>query len=624
MGTLEADNHNKIIGFLESICLRKKFSKIFVVGDFNLSKVNWESSDSSVPIEQNFVDSFSELGLVQCIEDSTHIKGSTLDILLTNVPQNVSHLNVWSDKCVCKSDHYPITFDINIKVSRHKSSKRKCYNFKKADWDGLNNALRHTNWDSVLTCNEVEFAWINFKFKLFELMDKYIPKITVKNEFQPPWFDSDVYVLCRKKERLRAKFKRTNSDSDEILFRQARKDLKRLVSQKMRENFTDGDDNKISKKFWSHVKATTNCHRIPENIHLNTRFRSCPLQKAELFNEFFCDQFSNASDYNIPIDFANDNEYDIDFSHRIIRRFLSNINSNKAQGPDRIHGKVLKNCAGSISYPLSLLFRLSYNTGYIPSEWKYANVVPIHKKGSKNDVKNYRPISLTSLIMKTFERVVKDELLLRVSHKLSMKQHGFLAKRSCTSNLVTLCDSLALSLNENISVNVVYFDFAKAFDTVNHDLILHKLKHQYNIDGRMLKFIANYLHNRKQCVVIGNSSSTPRSVNSGVPQGSILGPILFVLFINDITTGLTSGTECALYADDTKIWREISNHNDSTILQHDIDFLKSWADANKMRFHPEKCKTLHVTNSRTTVISEGIDAFTYNLGTISIENISCE
>ena len=135
-----------------------------------------------------------------------------------------------------------------MKVSRQRPSKRKCYNFKRADWDGLNNALRHTNWDSALRCNEVEFAWMNFKQKLFELVDKYIPKITLKNEFKPPWFDSDVYALCRKKERLRAKFKRTNSDRDEILFCQARKDFKRLVHQKMKDNFTDGDDNQISKK----------------------------------------------------------------------------------------------------------------------------------------------------------------------------------------------------------------------------------------------------------------------------------------------------------------------------------------------------------------------------------------
>ena len=160
----------------------------------------------------------------------------------------------------------------------------------------------------------------------------------------------------------------------------------------MRDNFSDDDDNQISKKIWSHVKATTNCHRIPENVHLNARIRNEPLQKSELFNEFFCNQFSDPSNYNISIDFTNDSDFDIDFSHTNIRKLLSNINSNKACGPDNIHGKVLKNCAASLSYPLSLIFKLSYNTGYIPIDWKYANVVPVHKKGSQSDVKNYRPI----------------------------------------------------------------------------------------------------------------------------------------------------------------------------------------------------------------------------------------
>ena len=145
---------------------------------------------------------------------------------------------------------------------------------------------------------------------------------------------------------------------------------------------------------------------------------------------------------------------------------------------------------------------MSYISGNIPADWKLANVVPVHKKGSKSEVSNYRPISLTSIIMKLYERVIRDELLSRCNHRIDQRQHGFLARKSCCTQMVDFCDSLALSLNDNIRSDVIYFDFQKAFDSVNHDLILKKLKYQYDIDGSLLRFFVSYLRDRFQRVVM--------------------------------------------------------------------------------------------------------------------------
>ena len=271
----------------------------------------------------------------------------------------------------------------------------------------------------------------------------------------------------------------------------------------MRSNFEDENDTSlIPKKFWSHVKSTSNSSRIPETVSYNGRFRSNPKDQGELFNKFFFEQFSDPSQYNIDINFQNDTRSEFKISTFGIMKLLKNINTNKAPGPDGIHGKVLKMCSKTIAYPLTLLFNLSFKSGYIPSEWKVANIVPVFKKGDKNKVENYRPISLTCLVMKIFEICIRDELMSACKDKIHSSQHGFLPGKSCTTQMVPFVDTLSVTINEMARTDVIYFDFAKAFDSVSHDIILYKLKHQYKIYGLLLKFLQSYLMDRKQCVVI--------------------------------------------------------------------------------------------------------------------------
>ena len=431
-------------------------------------------------------------------------------------------------------------------------------------------------------------------------MDQHIPKIKIGGVSQPSWFDAETHNLCREKERLHEKYKGTEDPSLRLnrylKFSMARKKFKEVVTRKMSKSFDDEDDyGLISKKFWSYVKATANNTRIPEQVHLENSFKSNPADQADLFNTFFYKQFSEASSYSISVDDTNSRDFCIDFNASRVFSILKNINPNKAMGPDKIHGLVLKNCAKSISNPLSLLFSKSYYCGVIPDEWKAALVVPVHKKGSKSDVANYRPISLTCIVTKTMEKIVRDELMNRCDHMIDSRQHGFLQNKSCTTQLVDFCDSLALSLNNNISSDVIYFDFAKAFDSVSHDLILHKLKTLYSIDSFLLQFIMIYLKDRQQAVVISSSTSSFLPVLSGVPQGSILGPTLFVLFLNDITSGLDKETKILMYADDTKIWRQINEYDDHLQLQKDVHYLLDWSVRNKMKFHPSKCKVLMIS-----------------------------
>ena len=621
VGTLGLTHHDTFISYIRSLVSKRKPPKLYIIGDLNLPHANWISSHSSIPIEQAFINSFNDLSLCQLVSNVTHKGGNILDVLLSNCANTIENLDVLEPHTICKSDHMPITFSIKSRFSRKKTPKRSVYNFKKANWDQINNNLRSVNWN-FLSNTHPDCAWRLLKQCLLSLADRYIPKVQIKSEFQPPWFDSELFAACRQKERLRKKFKESGSLNDEIKFADSRRNFKKLSSLKLRDNlFNSEDPAMITKKFWSHVKYQSNSCRIPNCVSYLDQVRYQPKDQAELFNTFFFNQFSSPSNYDIDISYNNDTEFEIDFDHRSIRKLLSNINPNKAYGPDGIHGRILKHCAVGLAYPLSCIFKVSYNSGYIPREWKMANVVPIFKKGDKSVVDNYRPISLTCLVMKIFERIVKDKILDITADRLDTRQHGFLAEKSCTTNMVTFCDSLALSLNENLLNHVVYFDFAKAFDSVNHDALLNKLKDLYGINGTLLKFLNNYLSERFQKVVIGSESSSTLRVNSGVPQGSILGPLLFVLFINDLPSGLSDDTKVALYADDTKIWRTIRSNSDCISLQNDINYLSNWAIENKMKFHPSKCKILAVSPRTSQMYTS---SYQYFLGNSPLNYVECE
>ena len=216
--------------------------------------------------------------------------------------------------------------------------------------------------------------------------------------------------------------------------------------------------------------------------------------------------------------------------------------------------------------------------------------------------------------MEVFEKCIKSSLYTECERFLDTRQHGFLSGKSCTTQMIPFIDSLAVALNNKSRIDIIYFDFAKAFYTVSHDLILRKLKYLYKIDGFMLNLIKSYLKGRQQQVVVGRLKSSTLPVYSGAPQGSILGPLLFVLFINDMFSYISNGSNIALYADDTKIWREIKCFNDHFVLQNDIEKLLRWSLENKMRFHSSKCKALTVTLQRNVLDNLPFNHYHYILG----------
>ena len=276
---------------------------------------------------------------------------------------------------------------------------------------------------------------------------------------------------------------------------------------------------------------------------------------------------------------------------------------------------ILKECAAELAPSITQLFNFSLAHGKLPSVWKSANVVPNHKSGERTLAENYRPVSLTSILVKSLERIVHKHVVKFLTHHrlLSESQHGFREARSCVTQLLQLLHSWYSSLEKGDSVDVFFLDFAKAFDRVSHHHLLYKLQ-CYGIQGQLFSWFHDYLSDRTQRVIIGGHSSEWMEVTSGVPQGSILGPFLFLLYINDFPLSVSCNTE--LFADDSVLYRKITTEDDCVKFQDDLLSAASWCDLWKVTLKSEKCKSLHVTKSKCPLVHQ----YVLNNDNLSIVN----
>ena len=285
-----------------------------------------------------------------------------------------------------------------------------------------------------------------------------------------------------------------------------------------------------------------------------------------------------------------------------VLKLLSNLKPDKAAGPDSIKPVVLKQLKMEIAPVICLLFEKTLQTGQLPSEWKKAQVCPLFKKGDKTEPSNYRPISLTCILCKVMEHIIASNISkhLNKHNALYELQHGFREKRSCETQLIQLVEDLGRQLTLGKQTDLVLLDFSKAFDKVNHLKLLYKLA-CFGIKGNTLKWIQSFLTGRTQTVVLDGESSEEVPVTSGVPQESVLGPLLFLLYINDLPENIQS--QVRLFADDTAVYLSVSGLQDGQVLQSDLDSLQCWEQTWDIEFNPSKCQVLHITRSRKPVMS---------------------
>ena len=355
-----------------------------------------------------------------------------------------------------------------------------------------------------------------------------------------------------------------------------------------------------SKEWWRLCKCISfgksNIDSIPPLLYDDTMF-SDDFQKANILNKYFtsisniADADENVNIYNQP---PTHNLENISITSKDVYDIIKSLKVNKASGMDGVSHRILKEAIESISEPLCKIFNKSLHQGIFPTQWKYANVIPIYKSKETFLPSNYRPVSLLSTISKVFERCVFKYLnnYLLLNEIIETNQSAFTAGDGTVNQLITIHDDICKLLDDGNDVQMIFFDISKAFDRVWHNGLLFKLEH-IGICGNLIDWFKNYLSGRKQRVVIRGQSSTFLEVKSGVPQGSVLGPILFLIYINDITSGITSNKK--LYADDTSLYYPIMKnreHECYQVIKRDLHYIEAWGKQWKVNFNPLKTERL--------------------------------
>ena len=404
--------------------------------------------------------------------------------------------------------------------------------------------------------------WANFSDWCSDTLSSCVPSRQSSQRITQPWANKDVRRLSRSKRKWHKLARKSGSTSawDHYI------SLKRTMQQTCRKAYDSHindmltDDTGGKKKFWSYIKSQKTDRSGVAPLKKDGITHSDSITKADLLNKQFASVFSH-----------------------------------EAQ-------RVLREAAAELAPALTCIFQATVDQGRIPTDWKSAKIAPVYKKGDRSQPSNYRPISLTSICCKIIEHtsIIHSSVITHLENHtiLTDYQHGFRKRRSTETQLILTIQDLASNLNSGEQTDAILLDFSKAFDKVPHQRLLLKL-HHYGVRGTILDWIRDFLSDRTQEVVLDGTTSTRCSVTSGVPQGTVLGPLLFLVYINDMPSCIQSPAR--LFADDCLVYKRIRTADDCAKLQEDLQQLQEWEGRWLMQFHPEKCEVITISNRRSPI-----------------------
>ena len=603
-----ADNNKLLLAMLDHANDIAGENRLLILGDFNVPNIDWierETLPGARIIERHFFESITDNFLHQHVTVPTRYRGtqsSTLDLIFTKEEDDLK--NVEALPPIGGSDHAVVIGDFICEwKSRAEPKKRRAY--FRGNYDNYNTKLRLTNWAHKLSSNSAKTNWENYREIENTLTNENIPLSSPK-DYNEPWMNRKVLRLWKKKYHAWKRVTEMNTDTRWRQYRKERDKLKKQIRTAKRtyEKNIAQEARHNKRAFFKYVNSKLTVRpEITQIKRDDGSFAESDKEIGDAIVNYFSSVQSPYHTGPLPeMQHMTQNQIgEINITPKVVEDKLIKLNVHKSSGPDNIHPCVLQKTAKEMSIPLAHIFQQSLDSGEVPDDWRTANVTPIHKKGDRTDPSNYRPVSLTSQVCKVLESIIRDKIVehLESNNLLNEAQHGFRKGRSCLTNILETLEQWTKILDEGDGVDVAYLDFRKAFDLVSHELLIHKMT-KYGISGQILEWVRNFLHNRTQKVVIRGTASEAVKVTSGVPQGSVLGPILFLIFINDLPTKVIS--PISLFADDSKIFSRITTKkrvaarapNGNEILQKDLDEIQEWAKTWKMEFNVSKCKIMHL------------------------------
>ena len=612
---------------LENIDKLPVEENILIVGDVNLPHVDWEvgcvkapenTRDKILLNEMSFLSMFVEKGFQWYLSDvytRRRMYGNTMqESLLDQVFSNNEALvySIESKAPLGKSDHSVLKVQLKFKHdNRYSVSTKK--NWSKITKEHVICWSSNINWKYSDEATSVDTMWDELYTKLNSFED-IVPDEHIKFDKNGnilrklPWDCSKLVRRRKEKDKAWKVFENTPTISNYhyALFKQDEFESAEFQAKAKHEKKIAKNIKTNSKPLFRYLRMKSKIRKTVNKISKEDgKDTATPQETADEFAKYFQSVFCVDDQGPLPeYCYLEENEISQDEQQSSIHvvdekvaECLRKIDYSKACGPDGIHPKLLKFLGSDENFveALSQLFKKCIEEEHIPKIWKLAHVVPIHKKGPLNQKENYRGISLLCIISKIYEKIIRQHMIDKVSSKICPEQHGFVKGKSCLSNLLESLHNVNEIMKEEKHVDIIFFDFKKAFDQVSHHKLLIKMKN-IGVDQKTINIIADYLTGREMQVRVGGSLSDALLILSGVIQGSVIGPLLFIIFINDLPDCIRSISK--FFADDLKVIIKPSCNEQSS---NDLEALENWQNTWKLFFNQSKCKVLHIGNGNPRI-----------------------